>query len=345
MKKKNSRYDNIIHVEKFNPYHDQRGRFASANGASFMTTRTKDPSKQHWADKAMERARQQGSSSVSTSTEAQNKTLNQIANKTRNLKKEQLRVVDKDGNVVMERKGQRAEVSYTVGEAREHFHGNITIHNHPDGGTFSSEDLRNLGYGATEIRVASPEGDYIIRNIAGKKPKTLGWLGLQESLDAQSGSFKEHRVIKKEVKAKYQSDFDDKVLVHANNWLKAKESGASMEEQQVHIDKYNKAKDAWEAENNPKIEKEVRKAFTGQYHNFYVQNASKYELEYEFIPKSVKKGIDMTYEKDEIAKTANDGEIVLDAEMYKTIQKITEEIIKDIVNGSNPANVDIIQEV
>ena len=45
----------IVEVEKFNPYHDELGRFATAGGATLFTIRTKDPRKQHWADMAIAR--------------------------------------------------------------------------------------------------------------------------------------------------------------------------------------------------------------------------------------------------------------------------------------------------
>lgn len=48
-------HDEIEEVEKFNPYHDQRGRFASSNSYSSFTIQTKDPNKQHWADMAVAR--------------------------------------------------------------------------------------------------------------------------------------------------------------------------------------------------------------------------------------------------------------------------------------------------
>lgn len=50
-----NRFDVIEEVEKFNPYHDAKGRFATANSATSFTRRTKDPSKQHMADAARER--------------------------------------------------------------------------------------------------------------------------------------------------------------------------------------------------------------------------------------------------------------------------------------------------
>ena len=52
------RFVEIIEVEKFNPYHDAKGRFASANSATSFTHRTKDPSKQHWADAAAAREKE-----------------------------------------------------------------------------------------------------------------------------------------------------------------------------------------------------------------------------------------------------------------------------------------------
>lgn len=49
-------FDEIL---KFNPYHDDLGRFTTPNGYATFTLRTKDPKKQHWADKAIARMKQQ----------------------------------------------------------------------------------------------------------------------------------------------------------------------------------------------------------------------------------------------------------------------------------------------
>lgn len=46
-------------LNKFNPYHDARGRFATANGYTSFTTHTRDPKKQHWADMDVARLKQQ----------------------------------------------------------------------------------------------------------------------------------------------------------------------------------------------------------------------------------------------------------------------------------------------
>lgn len=61
MRKKNagrarkSLYDTLVEVGKFNPYHDRLGRFSTAGSAASFTIRTKDPGKQHWADRAIAR--------------------------------------------------------------------------------------------------------------------------------------------------------------------------------------------------------------------------------------------------------------------------------------------------
>lgn len=49
----------VEEVLKFNPYHDARGRFSSSSGFSSFTTTTRDPAKQHWADRAVQRQQQQ----------------------------------------------------------------------------------------------------------------------------------------------------------------------------------------------------------------------------------------------------------------------------------------------
>ena len=45
-------FDEIL---KFNPYHDSKGRFATADAATLFTIRTQDPSKQHLADGGIKR--------------------------------------------------------------------------------------------------------------------------------------------------------------------------------------------------------------------------------------------------------------------------------------------------
>lgn len=49
----------FLDILKFNPFHDARGRFSNANGYAQFTVQTKDPKKQHWADMAIARMKQQ----------------------------------------------------------------------------------------------------------------------------------------------------------------------------------------------------------------------------------------------------------------------------------------------
>lgn len=58
LKSNPDRYDEIVEVGKFNPYHDAKGRFATADGHASFTVRTKDPSKQHMADLAIAREKE-----------------------------------------------------------------------------------------------------------------------------------------------------------------------------------------------------------------------------------------------------------------------------------------------
>ena len=179
-------------IEKFNPYHDRLGRFSSASGAASMTFRTRSALWQNAANRSIERAKQHHASTMPTAAQA--KTLKSIESRTRNLKKEQFRVVDREGNVIMEKKGDENSVAFTIGEARDNFPGNITIHNHPDGGTFSTADLSGIGHGATEIRAAAPEGTYILRNTRyGQKydgATTKTWYHMREDLESAAMEFK-----------------------------------------------------------------------------------------------------------------------------------------------------------
>lgn len=50
-------------IEKFNPYHDARGRFATSSGYASFTIATKDPKKQHMADAAVAREKERQAAS------------------------------------------------------------------------------------------------------------------------------------------------------------------------------------------------------------------------------------------------------------------------------------------
>lgn len=60
--------DYIEEVQKFNPYHGADGRFASANGATSFTFRTKDPKKQYMADMAVAREKERHAAAIANPT-------------------------------------------------------------------------------------------------------------------------------------------------------------------------------------------------------------------------------------------------------------------------------------
>lgn len=55
-------------LEKFNPYHDESGRFASATGYASFTFRTKDPKHQKWADMAVAREKERAGAAAANPT-------------------------------------------------------------------------------------------------------------------------------------------------------------------------------------------------------------------------------------------------------------------------------------
>ena len=55
-------------VLKFNPYHDQRGRFASSSSYTRFTIRTKDPNKQYMADRAIAREKERHAAATANPT-------------------------------------------------------------------------------------------------------------------------------------------------------------------------------------------------------------------------------------------------------------------------------------
>ena len=160
-------FDTIVEVGKFNPYHDAKGRFTTAGTATSFTHRTKDPNKQHLADRAKEREKQRASSDGEDESPRM-KTIHSIEDKIRNQNYESSAVVDKDGNVILTKDGNNNSVSYTRAEA-ELMQGNTLTHNHPRSSMFSDEDIQFFSKNnLEEIRATNREGiTYSIRRGEG----------------------------------------------------------------------------------------------------------------------------------------------------------------------------------
>ena len=231
-----------------------------------------------------------GSGSAGAKNPKVEKTLSDIIRRTKNLKKEQYRVLDDDGNVIFTKKGDKGAVYMTVGEKREYLDNATTIHNHPNeegiGGTFSSQDMSDFGYGAREIVVAAPEGTYRLRNLNHGTPQQKEtWVEMRQELEKidareQDKSFIQRRdEAQKTLRNSKEVKLMDK---YSKQWNEMREKGASQEELKKVSDKYMKAQETYKK----RYKKIMRQQETKPYHDWLKKNAKKYGFEYT-APKGV----------------------------------------------------------
>lgn len=214
-------------------------------------------------------------------TAAQGKAVNRIANRTRNLKNEQYRVINENGEVVLEKRGNKDQVSATIGEKREHLPGAVTIHNHPDGGTFSDADLTEFGFGARQLVVATPEGTYKMTNTKyGTKDQSRGWYDMRNAMDA-AGVTRERSAldIRNEAKKTPAVARQSAAMQRTSaQWVKARQEGKP----QAVLDRLTAQYNRQDAKYKSLLKTAERKVETQPYHDFYRKNASKYGFKYEF---------------------------------------------------------------
>lgn len=220
-----------------------------------------------------------GGKVISTVTAAQAKEINRIANRTRNLKKEQYRIVNDNGEVVLTKQGEQHQVALTVGEKREFLQDAVSIHNHPNGGTFSPDDLSDFGYGARQIVAASPEGTYRLT----RQGTHYNWRDMRNAMDAEGvtreRSFSELRKeAQQQPKIKRQMDRMSKI---SNDWVKARAEGKPQEYLDKLTAKYNTLSEKYKSD----LKAEERRLETQPFHDFYKKNAKKYGYTYSFEKK------------------------------------------------------------
>ena len=217
-------------------------------------------------------------------TASQQKTLKSTAKRIRNLKKEQYFIIGPDGEVRASGKGDKHSVGVTVGEKREHLKGAISLHNHPQGGTFSTADLSDFGYGATQMHVSGPDGDYCLKNLkVGQPDQYNGWVEMREALEKsvpQDVSL--YSLMKQADKNLKNNETQRKMQEIADTWVKMKDAGASTDTLQAYFDNsgYNELAEKAKKER----EDEIRRLETEPFHQFYQENAEKYGFEYTFTP-------------------------------------------------------------
>lgn len=214
------------------------------------------------------------------------KTLNQIIKRTANLKKEQYRIIDENGNVVLQKQGVNDSVATTVGEKRQYLDGATSIHNHPNdelGGTFSPNDLSDFGYGAKEIVVATPEGTYRLKNTKwGTKEQQSGWLPMRSELEKIADNQSALKDLQT-ARARLANSREAKRMKQVSDeWVTKKKAGASESALKPLMDEYS----SLEAVYKKKLNLERRKVELEPYHEFYKKNAKKYGFAYSY-PKGV----------------------------------------------------------
>lgn len=310
--KSDDQFDEIVEVEKFNPYHDELGRFSTADHYDQFTINTRDPNKQHLADAAIAREKDREArglvfgpkikpkadgpkeppkptlepyipvpKATSTKTNIPEKVLTAcqgVEAKSVKLQNEKLTLVNENGEVVHEKRGGKASVSiddYTKAMMGE----NVTLtHNHPGefGGTFSGADVNVLTkYNLRAIRAVGVEGTYSLE----RKSNTTG---LKASYFNQA--------------YKTLADDVDTSLRAQHKLMRAKVNGGTMtvEDANRHLANH-------------------RNKECDRMHDWLVQNAAKYDYNYVFTPSSG--GVNKMYdiEKEEVEEETS-GEITLDGE-------------------------------
>ena len=142
-------------IEKFNPYHDERGRFTTADAATLFTIRTKDPDKQFLANEGI---RQEQARHEADLNGPRMKTVHAIEDKIRNQDFESAACVDKDGKVIFFKNGIKDRVGFSK-EEQELCKDRTLTHNHPSSSMFSPEDVDFwVDHDLQEIRATNREG-------------------------------------------------------------------------------------------------------------------------------------------------------------------------------------------
>ena len=214
-------------------------------------------------------------------TDAQDKAIRKIAKQTRNLKKEQYRIVDDNGDIVLAKRGTQHEVAATVGEKRDYLKGNISIHNHPEGGTFSADDISEFGYGAREIVAASPEGTYRLINAKyGTKQAYDGWVKLRDG--AQAIPERSAIALRRQAQENTANSASARQLRDIEARFNDIRTRDGREAAQRYYDSVKEKYDEATSRHREEINAEVRRLETQPFHDYYKKNAAKYGFVYRF---------------------------------------------------------------
>lgn len=136
-------------IIKYNPYHDERGRFASASGASGISV-------------GMGVVGATAAGGKRTQLES---TLAEVESKNKSLDYEVATIINpSNGKTLFSKDGNGSSVTFNSSEARE-IRGMILTHNHPEEIIFSPTDVATA-YSLKTIRATTPSGKvYELSNV------------------------------------------------------------------------------------------------------------------------------------------------------------------------------------
>ena len=314
--KSEEQFDMIVEVEKFNPYHDELGRFSTADRYDQFTITTRDPNKQHWADAAAAREKERDAkglvpgpkikpgtlpedlpkdqpkeepraanhpapSPTNTTTNLNAKVLatcQGVEAKSVKLKNEKLTLVSENGEVVHEKRGSRGSVSIDAATAAKMGTDVTLTHNHPSefGGTLSGADVNIL----TKYNLRA------IRAVANEGTYSLERTSQTMGLKASTFN-RDYGVLSDKANRSIRSEYKKMRSKVMNGDVSADEANRQLAEH--------------------------RTSQCNQMHDWLSQNASKYGYNYVFTPSSggVEKMFDEV-EKEDVEDTT--GEDMLDGE-------------------------------
>ena len=313
-----NRYDEIEEIEKFNPYHDERGRFSTADGYASFTIQTKDPKKQHMADAAIAREKERAGAAASkpeakpaetkpakqpeeqkapkeqteetggikafgktTLPSEMLKTCQEVEAKTVSRKTEKMTLVGEDGQIILEKSGGKGSVSFGAREGFQMNDTTVVTHNHPGeyGGTFSGADVQVfVDYRLKAIRAVGAEGTYSLERTS--KVNSSSAYDFNQDFKARSNNLND--TIRKEY-----------------NSMKSKVARG-----EVKVDDANKQLS------------ERRTTLCNDQHDWLTQNAEKYGFNYVFTPSGASTGVGKADNSNPKETEPDDtsGEVVLDGE-------------------------------
>ena len=228
-------------IMKFNPYHDARGRFASANSA---TSFTYAPGKSKAHDRAIEREKERHAASLAAQEGEDSprmKTVHAIEDKIRGQFYETAAVVGKDGKVLFMKDGAESEVGFNAEEC-EMMNGATLTHNHPHSSMLSVEDAACfVGRDLEEMRATTREGItysikrgegytedkgyYFLRDFDGEY-KSARWAA-QDDLDSRG--FREKVMDGEITQAEANTEFGKVVAREMTAWCESHASNYGIE--------------------------------------------------------------------------------------------------------------------